>query len=288
MGRRQPNHNRNEMAKRIAASRKGEEHLGMFTPEHVKRAAKPVLTDEYLAEREALRIKCEEKKALDDAYERSLKSFMQHLQAPTPFQMASFVNSAMRPMPSSFLASLLGVDVEALPSLSVNLARLESLKAVTPQKIERATERPMPDYVEVITGWRAWAVQNTGEGHRLKSLGQNDIWEPLQQKNATCLARPSFASPLFFVDDLKGSFHAAPEYNCSCGIWAFKDLDTLVAALAAYDDIKVLGQVSLWGKVVETENGWRAEHGYPSELYLLQPGLEDLSWIYNVPVRTGE
>jgi hypothetical protein len=45
--------------------------------------------------------------------------------------------------------------------------------------------------------------------------------------------------------------------------------------------------VSLWGRVVETENGYRAEHAYPSELWLLDDSLEELGMVYDVPVRTA-
>jgi hypothetical protein len=30
----------------------------------------------------------------------------------------------------------------------------------------------------------------------------------------------------------------------------------------------VFGQVSLWGRVVECEQGWRGQHGYPAALYV--------------------
>ena len=31
---------------------------------------------------------------------------------------------------------------------------------------------------------------------------------------------------------------------------------------------RVLGRVSLWGKVVEYDHGWRAEFAYPAELFI--------------------
>lgn len=69
--------------------------------------------------------------------------------------------------------------------------------------------------------------------------------------------------------------------------WAFKELDSLVAALGSkYEDIKVLGQVSLWGRVIETENGYRAQYAYPAELWLFDDSLEELGLVYDVPVRT--
>jgi len=32
-------------------------------------------------------------------------------------------------------------------------------------------------------------------------------------------------------------------------------------------------------------NGFRSEYSYPKELWLLNEGLESLSWTYGVPVR---
>lgn len=80
--------------------------------------------------------------------------------------------------------------------------------------------------------------------------------------------------------------HLAPAWHCNCGVWAFKDVDRLVAAIGSgYNNIKVIGSVSLWGRVIETENGYRAQYAYPSELWLLDGSLEELALIYGVPVR---
>jgi hypothetical protein len=49
--------------------------------------------------------------------------------------------------------------------------------------------------------------------------------------------------------------------------------------------VDVIGEVEIWGRVIECENGWRSEYAYPKELWLLGEGLESLSWKYGVPVR---
>jgi hypothetical protein len=67
--------------------------------------------------------------------------------------------------------------------------------------------------------------------------------------------------------------HAAPQAECQCGLYA------LTSAGAAADFVRgrgalrnaigaVIGQVLLWGSVVECEHGWRASHAYPARLFV--------------------
>jgi len=176
-----------------------------------------------------------------------------------------FAAPAVPPTMPSWVANVWGEPIVKTPA--VDAAKLESLKKAEPYKV---AER-MPDLMEVITAWRAWRVVNNG-GYRLKALGTEHIWEPKAQVNAKC--------------DSRSAAHPAPAMECQCGVWAFKELDGLVAAIGtSYGEIKVLGQVSLWGRVVETENGYRAEKAYPAELWLFDSSLEELGLIYDVPVR---
>ncbi len=63
-------------------------------------------------------------------------------------------------------------------------------------------------------------------------------------------------------------------------------LDELLGALSGYT-VTVFGQVSLWGRIIETTKGFRAQYAYPKELWLLDNSLEELGFIYGVPVRTA-
>ena len=261
---------------------KDDDFLDMLLPKHLKAAKSPKgprLTAKEKAERKAKGAEL----------------------ARTMNQISAQMVSALLASPSPFapvgpLAGSFGVQMVEHP---IDTAKLETLNSIAPRMIP-APEKPMPDYVQAITGWRAWGVKLMPEGLRLKSLGQDDLWEPRQPKHATCRARrfPIGSFSAFFDLESEMGSHAAPEFNCSCGVWAFKDKPTLVAALANYDNIAIIGQVALWGKVVETQNGWRAETAYPLELWLLTPqihtlgqegydtmNLEDLSYIYNVPIR---
>ena len=65
--------------------------------------------------------------------------------------------------------------------------------------------------------------------------------------------------------------HEAPDERCSCGIYAVQ-FDTLAQGYRLMDPLglyfPVLGTVSLWGTVVATEEGWRAEFAYPKQLFV--------------------
>ena len=66
-----------------------------------------------------------------------------------------------------------------------------------------------------------------------------------------------------------GHKHAVPAKGCSCGIYAARDLDhlsTMQYHRYADDDFVVIGAVSLWGRYVAGNLGWRAEKAYPQRL----------------------
>src|SRR5204862_488512 len=47
---------------------------------------------------------------------------------------------------------------------------------------------------------------------------------------------------------------------------------------------RILGEVVLWGHVVETEAGWRASHAYPARLYVPDAEIAAALAAYSVPV----
>jgi hypothetical protein len=62
----------------------------------------------------------------------------------------------------------------------------------------------------------------------------------------------------------------APVWDCSCGFYAYKTDASLSTSeyLAISRGLTVGGRVALWGRVVDHELGYRAEHAYPQVLYL--------------------
>ncbi len=70
--------------------------------------------------------------------------------------------------------------------------------------------------------------------------------------------------------------HPAPADRCNCGVYANPELDALRQhGLCLAPEAIVLGQVALWGKVVDDEPSLRGEHAYPARLSLVVDSLVD-------------
>jgi len=109
----------------------------------------------------------------------------------------------------------------------------------------------IPDYFSPIVGYRVWQWDAAG----LRSLN-NEPWRPGQPMVAGCRA-----SSVATHDP-----HDAPQANCTCGVYAAKNLEHLPTT--GYWQYGIHGEVDLWGTVVEHELGWRAQFAYPKNLYL--------------------
>lgn len=114
-------------------------------------------------------------------------------------------------------------------------------------------ERPEAD---PVAGWRYWQLQpSTG---MLRSVTHRIVkWEPGQALQAVCLI----------------GGHAAPAAGCACGIHAAPSLALLrqEGLCLKPSEPLVVGEVSLWGRVVTDDHGIRAEHAYPRRLSLVRP-----------------
>lgn len=116
---------------------------------------------------------------------------------------------------------------------------------------------------EVITGWRAWKIvdferRGSISEKRLQALGTSPIWEPYQSNIATCTTDGT---------------HEAPWPSCRCGFWAFKTREHVERSLfETYggERGKVIGQIALWGRVLECTRGFRGEYAYPQTLQFVE------------------
>jgi hypothetical protein len=124
----------------------------------------------------------------------------------------------------------------------------------------------VPDSIDPVVGWRVWDVVALDGALRLCSLAFWSIWLPRCEATATCrrgwVENPGALAP-----------HTAPAEECTCGLYATRT----VAHTLAYsrgvsrrgDTVhRVVGRVTMWGRVVEAEAGWRASHAYPAALYV--------------------
>jgi hypothetical protein len=139
--------------------------------------------------------------------------------------------------------------------------------------VSPASERA-PDSVEPVVGWRLWLVVADGGYFWLESLLYNIRWSPRRTLDAHCV--PHRRCYLCNQAEVQAApTHHAPDLECACGIYAAADAVTLAPYLdsaylgrAAVE--RVLGQVRLWGTVIECERGWRGEHAYPERIYVLR------------------
>ena len=66
--------------------------------------------------------------------------------------------------------------------------------------------------------------------------------------------------------------HGTPEFGCTCGIYASKNLDHL-RSTRYWQYGSVHGEIWLWGSVVEHQHGYRAQFAYPKKLFLKSEDL---------------
>ena len=129
-----------------------------------------------------------------------------------------------------------------------------------------------------VFGWRYWQLSPR---RLLRSVTQREFeWPPGRVLKAVCVEIG----------------HPAPAERCNCGLYANPDFEALRQhGLCLAPDVIVVGQVALWGKVVDDEPSLRGEFAYPARLSLVVDSLvdgtppEDLVEglrAYQVPVHT--
>ena len=158
-------------------------------------------------------------------------------------------------------------------------------------------EVSIADYPGTLEGWRVWLVKRhsiryfdnawgvrrkrTGP-YLLKSVVSEEYWRPRQPMVADCNQTPGY---LFDLTHENGD-HTSPDRSCKCGIYAVESLAKLMEVYESWSSFMsrieierhaaVVGRVSLWGKVIPGEHGWRAQYAYPAHLYIVKSILGDL------------
>jgi hypothetical protein len=121
--------------------------------------------------------------------------------------------------------------------------------------------------IEPILGWRIWHVDPRPGRPGLRSWSQTADWPAGRRLEAGCRS----------LLGLGWRGHGAPRPGHRCGIYAFRerrDAEVLLRRLgpvgrAAGRLPAAIGQVSLWGRVIENTGGWRAQFAYPYDLVLV-------------------
>lgn len=134
----------------------------------------------------------------------------------------------------------------------------------------------MSEHDQPIEGWRAWRITVGGlqlgdhgwrsdgqtPGLRLRSWTRGDEWPPRKPMDALA------ANPTCDPATHPGALWRT---SCRCGVYAYKSetrciQDLADERMAPLTYLLAVGRVSLWGRYVEAEHGWRARYGYPYEI----------------------
>jgi hypothetical protein len=135
-----------------------------------------------------------------------------------------------------------------------------------------------------VRGWRAWTVTETAQGLRLGSVLFEQVWLPGEPASAACKRdEDPFAA--------KVGPHEVGSSACSCGFYAARDPAEALSYLYGRDEpstvCRILGEVALWGGVLEGDAGWRATHAYPVHLYLAEASLAEALAVYGVAISSA-
>jgi hypothetical protein len=111
-----------------------------------------------------------------------------------------------------------------------------------------------PDFIEPFVGWKGLLADAEGS---LWSPAMETPWPTREPLAATCERKK----------------HTPPATSCSCGIYAVKSFDDLLAAgynWGQTEDGKtwVVAKVSLWGRVRAGRIGYRSQLAYPKKVYV--------------------
>jgi hypothetical protein len=122
--------------------------------------------------------------------------------------------------------------------------------------------RQAPDYAEALAAWRVWRVVRDDEGLVLRSVVQSTCWPRREVLVAECLRRS-----LWFR---RRRAHPVADARCACGVYAarFDELGPYLLDDILVGSRRVVGEVALWGTVVECERGFRASHAYPKRIFV--------------------
>ena len=110
-----------------------------------------------------------------------------------------------------------------------------------------------PLSIEPVIAWRAWRLEGSDGVPTLMSITRPTAWPHREPMLAECFTH-----------------HDGPvRSGCRCGLYAAGSPERLARAGATRWHPGVVGEVALWGSVVEHAQGARAQFGYPQRVRLV-------------------
>ncbi|MEK7501166.1 MAG: hypothetical protein AAB642_03520 [Patescibacteria group bacterium] len=148
---------------------------------------------------------------------------------------------------------------------------------------------------EPVIAWRAWLIQ----AHEEKPPWRSKLWwqyllsiynpgkhwlEWSEKPMESICVPPTFLERIRMIK-LKWAKHGAPDPVCQCGFYGAKTAEDLLCGF----DLSVLrtrlgwrplavGRVALWGRLIEHEQGYRAQFAWPVEIWVF--GFTHLPLLY--------
>jgi hypothetical protein len=132
-------------------------------------------------------------------------------------------------------------------------------------------------------GFRHWHAA----GDRLFSIGRHPLDGVRCPSGSGGVGRVEW--PVEQVTAMPCTDGPAPALACSCGLYATRELRDAGSAWrqGPHYAHHVIGAVALWGRVVEHQWGFRAQHARPVAL-LEGYGAQDVADVYGVPLLSAD
>ena len=129
-------------------------------------------------------------------------------------------------------------------------------------EIEEAyTPLPKSESNEPIVAWRVWRLVTNGKSAILRSCWTGDVWEA---------GYPMTAKEELSGDQKQNGVHAFKRETQPKGYDHGMPRDIR-------DELVVHGKISLWGRVIEHEDGYRAQFAYPT--HIIVPNVDNATSI---------
>lgn len=136
----------------------------------------------------------------------------------------------------------------------------------------------IPDLIEPLIGWRWWTVSE----HGLYSPISPYKWIPNKRAVASCRS--------YSCSKIPNSKISNSSSNHNCGFHAMKTREQLlnyaytfaspylegeansISGIFGFDFFGLMGEVKLWGSIIEGAKGYRAQYAYPASFYITEKG----------------